>query len=142
MPAILLAAAFSLPLAARAQSCTNPTGKWVNELGSTLNIQSINPLSGLVSGTYISPSGTQGQSFPLVGWFNTAAPVSGQDNRTLLTFTVNWGTIGSITGWSGTCTTIQGVPTIVALWHLDSANATYSWSHVLAGEDTFTPSSN
>jgi len=138
----LLGGFLCLPSWAHAQSCSNPTGKWVNELNSTLTVSHKDPQSGLLRGTYISPSGTEGQTFPLIGWFNTAPPVSGQDNTTLITFSVNWGSQGSITAWSGLCTEVNGVPTISALWHLTSANATFSWSHVLSGLDTFKPLTN
>ncbi len=51
-----------------------PGRRMENQLGSTLTITAVQP-SGQLSGTYISPSGTTGSVYPLVGWF--ANPVAG-----------------------------------------------------------------
>ncbi|WDD90204.1 avidin/streptavidin family protein (plasmid) [Burkholderia sp. FERM BP-3421] len=125
---------------AGAQSCASLVGAWGNQLGSTMNIQSVDPVTGAITGTYRSPSGTSGQQFPLVGWTNTAPAQVGQDNATLVTFTVNWGNYGTITAWSGLCRTQNQVSTISALWHFAQSNAQFSWSHVQTGQDVFTPS--
>lgn len=122
------------------QSCASLVGSWGNQLGSTMNIQSVDPVTGAIAGTYRSPSGTSGQQFPLVGWTNTAPAQNGQDNVTLVSFAVNWGGYGSVTSWSGLCRTQNQVPTISALWHFAQSNAQFTWSHVQTGQDVFTPS--
>ncbi|WP_277184400.1 avidin/streptavidin family protein, partial [Caballeronia sp. BR00000012568055] len=108
--------------AASTQSCASLVGTWGNRLGSTMTVQSVDPTTGAITGTYRSPSGTSGEQFPLVGWTNTAPAQSAQDNVTLVTFTVNWGIYGSITAWSGLCRTENQVPTIEALWHYAQSN--------------------
>ncbi len=140
--ALLICAAMSMASTsawAVQQSCSNPVGVWKNQLGSTLTITSVSS-GGLVSGTYISPSGTQGDAYPLTGWTNTASPQSNGDHADLITFTVRWGGIGSITSWSGVCKQVNSVPTITAPWYLTRSNSQYSWDHTLAGQDVFTPS--
>ena len=59
------------PAWAGTPSCASLVGSWGNQLGSTMNIQSVDPVTGAITGTYRSPSGTSGQQFPLVGWTNT-----------------------------------------------------------------------
>ncbi|MFY1828356.1 avidin/streptavidin family protein [Myxococcus fulvus] len=120
-------------------SCEALQGKWKNQLGSTLNIQSISP-SGAIQGTYISPSGTGGQAYPLVGWVNSLPPQAPQDNVKVLSFTVRWGEIGSITAWTGYCRLQGGAPQITAMWHLVRPNSAYVWDHILTNTDVFTPS--
>jgi hypothetical protein len=139
---IILAAASTGCATARAggPDCANPVGAWVNQLKSTLTVASASPTTGALAGTYRSPSGTPGQSFPMIGWTNQTPAVPGRDNVILLTFTVRWGEIGSITAWSGVCREENGVPTLTALWHLARSNSQFPWDHVLAGNDVFTPS--
>jgi hypothetical protein len=124
--------------AATPPSCENLNGEWVNQLDSTLNIEKVDPATGSISGTYRSPSGTTGQKYPLVGWFNKSNQVQGKDNVTVVSFSVNWGTSGSVTSWSGTCTGSEK-PTIKATWDLASTSSDFSWDHILTNSDTFTP---
>ncbi|WP_080970909.1 avidin/streptavidin family protein [Burkholderia cepacia] len=133
----------ALPSLADAATCQNPTGSWRNELNSTMNITSVAP-TGAITGTYISPSGTTGQTFPLSGWFYAAPPANnGLDQVTLVTFSVNWNNgsanYNSITTWSGLCQVTNGTPTITALYYYSNAFAQYSWKHVNTGQNVFTP---
>ncbi|WP_409975459.1 MULTISPECIES: avidin/streptavidin family protein [Xanthomonas translucens group] len=126
-------------LAQAAPTCTNPVGAWENQLGSTLTITAVQP-SGQLSGTYVSPSGTTGSVYPLIGWF--ASPVAGSTAPSKLpaiTFSVQWGSYGSLTAWTGTCDASGGVPTITTVWHLARTASQYSWDHMLTNSDVFVP---
>lgn len=131
----------SVPLTTMAASptCADPKGAWANELMSTLNISTIDATSGMLQGTYSSPSGTSGQEFKLVGWVNHAQPRPDKDNVKVISFSVHWGQYGSVTSWSGYCTDINGVPTIKTIWNLVRPNSDFTWDHVLTNSDTFTP---
>ena len=120
-------------------NCGNLKGEWVNELGSTLSIEKLDSSTGSISGTYQSPSGTAGQKHPLVGWLNKSNQVPGKDNITVVSFSVNWGTYGSVTSWSGTCSTNSEKPTIKTIWNLVRSNSDFSWDHILTNNDTFIP---
>ena len=124
-------------------TCQNPVGAWRNELGSTMKISSV-ASSGAITGTYISPSGTGGQTFSLSGWYYAAPSSSpGLDQVTLVTFSVNWNnnsvSYNSITTWSGLCQVKNGAPTITALYYYANAFAQFPWKHVNVGQDIFTP---
>ncbi|WP_072437168.1 MULTISPECIES: avidin/streptavidin family protein [Burkholderia] len=124
-------------------TCQNPVGTWRNELGSTMKISSV-ASSGAITGTYISPSGTSGQTFSLSGWYYAAPSSSpGLDQVTLVTFSVNWNnnsvSYNSITTWSGLCQVKNGAPTITALYYYANAFAQFPWKHVNVGQDIFTP---
>jgi Avidin family len=127
------------PASAAAPTCTSMVGSWKNQLGSTLTIKSINSTTGAVAGSYKSPSGTSGKTYPLVGWVNSAKPAPKADNVSVISLTVRWSDYGSITAWTGTCSAVNGTPTITTLWHLVSANSSFTWDHVLTNSDTFTP---
>src|ERR1035437_4141615 len=111
---------------AASPTCGDVKGEWVNELGSTLTIEKVDSSTGGVSGTYQSPSGTEGEKFPLVGWTNMLKAVQGKDNVTVVSFSVNWGKLGSVTSWSGTCSTKLGTPTIKTVWNLVRSNSDFS----------------
>lgn len=122
-----------------APDCTDPTGIWVNELGSTLDITNYDSATGAFSGTYVSPSGTQGTAFPLHGWKNHATPQPDIDNVHVFTFSVRWGDYGSVTAWTGNCREVDGTPLIEAMWHLARSNARFVWEHIVTNEDRFWP---
>jgi Avidin family len=117
-------------------SCTNFVGFWTNQLGSTMAISKVDSTSGLVTGCYCSPSGTTGTWFPLTGWVNSLAPNPPQNNVVVISWTVRWGSYGSITSWSGTC---GSSGTINAPWYLVRPNSSFAWDHRLADTDTFSP---
>lgn len=107
---------------------------WTNELGSTLTINSIDS-TGLMTGTYKSPSGTSGDTYPMTGWVNAASPKKGMNHVIVVSFAVNWGkTIGNVTTWNGT----YDGNVIKAPWLLVKSNSLFSWDHTLTGFDTFT----
>jgi hypothetical protein len=139
---LLLHTAWPRSVAAQsAPTCKNFVGWWQNTLGSTMRISKVEasgPLVGLVQGCYCSPSGTQSDWYPLSGWMNALPAQSGQDNVVAVSWTVRWGTIGSITIWSGYCRS-GGSVVLSAPWYLVSPNSKYTWNHRNADTDTFSP---
>lgn len=121
-----------------APDCKDVTGLWVNQIGSQLSISKVAADGGL-SGSYRSSSGTDGDSFPLIGWTNHAPANENSDNARVIAFTVNWGRNGSITSWSGVCAVKNGTPTISTLWHLVRSNSQYNWDHTHTNTAVFTP---
>lgn len=119
-------------------TCDNLTGDWVNQNGSQLTISKVTA-AGSLQGSYRSSSGTDGTSFPLLGWTNHAAPIEGSDNARVVAFSVNWGSNGSITSWSGVCSVNNGTPAISTLWHLVRSNSQYNWDHTHTNTAVFTP---
>ena len=127
-------------------TCSAPEGAWQNELGSVLIIESLNPETGMLKGTYQSASGAGATKFPLIGWANDAepskeAPCAGckPNHAQVYGFTVRWGDIGSITSWTGTCALVNDQPTLKTVWNLARPNSGYDWDHVNAGSATFVP---
>ncbi len=121
------------------QNCTRLAGKWGNQIGSTFTIQHVNPETGALIGTYKSPSGTKGETYPVSGWINGAKPSGSGSNVPVITFSVRWGEYGSVASWAGYCEEKKGTPTITTLWHLVRPNANYSWDHVYTNSDVFKP---
>ena len=112
------------------------TGSWRNELNSTLTIDSIDDQTGAITGHYSSPSGTSGQDFPLVGWVNTkATDPNHPDNVVVISFSVRWGAVGSITAWNGVFR--EGGNLITGQWILARPNSDFAWDHLLTGQDRF-----
>lgn len=140
---LLLLFACFLVISGRASAQTltpnDVIGKWINQLGSTLNITAIDPKTGQITGTYISPSGGGDKEFPLIGWVNSRPPVKDKDNVVVMSFSVRWGDIGSITAWSGYLREVNGVRTIAAQWFLARPNSDFKWDHILTNQDVFTP---
>ncbi|VAW88805.1 hypothetical protein MNBD_GAMMA18-2219 [hydrothermal vent metagenome] len=130
---------FSMHVNASQPSCNNMKGTWVNQLGSTLKIKSIDPSTKMLKGTYKSPSGTSGQKFNLIGWINSSEPAPDADNVHVIAFSVQWGQYGSITSWTGICTNNNETPTIKTIWNLVRSNSQFDWDHILTNSDTFTP---
>jgi hypothetical protein len=116
---------------------TNLVGEWTNQLGSKLNIKAVDPNTGQITGTYKSPSGTGGNEFPLIGWVNYKPPIQDKDNAIVVSFSVRWGGIGSITTWAGYVKIVNSVPIITGQWFLVRPNSDYVWDHILTGQDVF-----
>lgn len=104
-----------------AQDCLQPVGKWVNENGSVLQIDSIDP-SGMIKGLYRSHEGTEGQHFPLTGWWHKGRA---EANDPAVSFTVYWKPYATITSWTGYCDLKEGV--IRTLWHHIDPDAEYDF---------------
>lgn len=127
-------------------NCENLRGVWENQIGSVMDIITVDPIGGAITGRYVSPQGGGPAFRQLIGW-NNGAPVNESDpcslvqndNVKVITFTVSWGDLGSITAWTGTCRVENGIPTIHTLWHLVRPNTEFVWDHIHAGSDTFIP---
>ncbi len=110
---------------AAAQEPLAVSSVWINELGSTMTIQTVGS-DGLITGTYVTAAGCGvGTVRPLRGWYNNGA----------ITFTVNWQECNSLTSWTGNLTS-SGV-TIATLWLL-ALSGPPEWNSINAGADTFT----
>jgi len=111
----------------------NFNGKWVNELGSQMDLKVTN--AGEVDGTYETAVGAPGktESFDLRGF------ATGD----MLSFTVNFGDYGSLTSWVGQHTDEGQGAVIKTIWILarnveDKDEPTQLWGAVLTGYDNFT----
>ncbi|CAF2785415.1 unnamed protein product [Rotaria sp. Silwood2] len=119
-------------------------GVWVNELGSTLNITSVFKSTLQIKGNYRSPSGTAGDQYALNGFVNLSPMVTGKHNVIVVSFTVHWSNIGSVTTWNGFYSEgdyddKDGAPgRIICQWLLVRPVTNYKWDHILTGQDRFT----
>lgn len=130
-----------LPLGASAETanCKDIRGKWVNQIKSTLTISSISK-DGKISGTYSSPSGTDGGTVPLIGWTNEAEQIQSHLNSVrIVSFSAKLGKEGSVASWSGECSIKNGKPTISTIWNLVRANSKFEWDHISTNSDIFIP---
>lgn len=125
--ACLAAAALALALTQGAAAQDLAAGSvWKNENNSTMTINSVDPNTGLISGTFETGVGCG------VG---TPRPLSGFYNQGAITLTVNFEDCNSATAWSGQVTAAGNQ--IVTLWYL-AVSGTPAWDSVLAGTDVFT----
>jgi hypothetical protein len=137
-----------LGVEAKPPTCTQPVGKWKNVRGSVLDTHNYDAATGAISGQYISNSGASG-AHPIVGWINSAPAESGapgkgakSDHAEVIAFAVQWGTLGGISAWTGTCAVnsqSSGREQISALWHTTEPNTGFDWDHTLTGSDRFDP---
>ncbi|MEM6298166.1 MAG: avidin/streptavidin family protein [Bacteroidota bacterium] len=121
-------------------------GTWQNQKDpndpSKLIIESYDSVTAVISGYFSSPSGTDGDSFPLTGVVNSR-PLKESENTTekhqalAVTFSVRWDEYGSITSWTGVCFEKNGVLELNTNWLLVRSVTDYEWDHVLAGYDLF-----
>jgi hypothetical protein len=121
-----------------------PSAKWQNQnkTPSTLTITDYDGKTGMIKGTYVSPEGTSGDPYPLVGWINvlTTKDKNGKETKsTQISWTVNWKEFGSLTSWTGSLEGDANNPTIVTMWHLVSPNVAFPWMRILTNQDRFTP---
>ena len=116
-------------------TCTNPIGQWKNQMGSTLNLKTVDTTTGALSGEYQTATGASG-AFPLTGWVNELPADANHDNARIISFVVRWNGLGSITAWTGTC---RGTDQLNTVWQLGRANSGFEWDHVLSGADQFVP---
>jgi len=136
---------------AKPPTCTQPVGKWKNRQASVVEIKTYDTATGALSGEYTSHSGASASSmpYPVVGWINSAPAESSAagkagkgDHAEVITFAVNWGRLGSVSAWTGTCAVnsqSSGREQISALWHTTRPNTGFEWDHTLTGSDRFDP---
>jgi hypothetical protein len=120
-------------LNSQAQNCQYPLGKWQNDKGSFLEIHAIDS-TGKIEGSYISHEGTEGQQFPLTGWWQTDSTQSG---RHVLSMSVYWKPYQTITSWTGYCQT--GENTLFTLWHHIDPSAKYDFQMWSSQSSEFKP---
>jgi hypothetical protein len=103
------------------------SGKWINELGSTMTIeQAGDTLSGVYE-SKVSSSGT-----------TTAGDLLGYVDGNLISFVVHWRDFQAITAWVGQLVVPDfESPTIDTLWQMTTQGP--EWSSINAGADRFTP---
>ena len=132
---------------AKPPTCTQPVGKWQDQLQSVLEIKTYDTSTGAISGQYISHSGDG--SWPMVGWINSAPVESSDsckgckvDHAEVITFTVRWtNPHNSVTAWTGTCAvnSQSGREQILASWHTTRPNSEFEWDHTRTGAEPFVP---
>jgi hypothetical protein len=108
------------------------SGRWRNQLGSEMDL-SIGP-DGRISGRFRSAVGTVAAT--------TTYALAGFARGDLLAFCVGFDGHG-VAAWVGQHTERQGKERLVLLWQLahdipDDREASWLWSGVRAGSDTFT----
>ena len=107
-------------------------GVWCSELESSLEIQELHLDTGEIRGTYTSPIGGGLRSFPLIGWVNSKPPTEGKDDVHVVSFSVRWGELGSITSWTGTYQyNDSGKPILKMVWHLARPSTDFPFEHVI-----------
>jgi Avidin family len=106
-------------------------GTWVNELGSTMKVDSVK--NGVISGSYKSKVSQNGAS--------VGGSLTGMLTGDTIGFCVNWSPkFDSVTSWSGKILSTQtGTPFIYTLWQLSQGVDAPEdwWQSFLAGSDTF-----
>lgn len=115
----------------------NVAGSWYNELGSRMDL-SIAENGGL-TGQYWTAVGDAAGRYPLVGW---AEPAAGLTGSVAVGWAVLWRNADrnnhSITTWSGQYQMINGEEHILALWLLATETSVDDdWKSMLVGADTF-----
>jgi hypothetical protein len=116
-------------------------GKWTQHYtgmslqGSTLNITSVDSVTGQLKGNWTPPSGAAGgKEFDVVGWVSSAPPREKLDNVITISFSVSLTTYGSITSYTGYFKDNK----ITVSWFNIKPNTTYEWDHISTGQDIFT----
>lgn len=138
---IALAAPSFAASQAPSQSCENLTGKWESDTNALIDIQSVDPLTGQVSGNYVATARTTSEVYKLSGITSSAPPEKGKDsNLKTLAFMVRLGKNGMISTWSGVCTPTRGKPVLRMIWNMVNPNGLKNWEHILTGYNTFRPS--
>src|SRR5262249_31884195 len=108
------APAAATPTATSSPTCASPTGTWINQMGSEMVIKSVDTTTGAITGQYRTSTGASGW-YPLVGWANSLPAAPPADNAKVISFSVNWGSVGSVTSWTGIC---RGTNELRTLWQL------------------------
>ncbi len=136
LPSILFA--ITLPVMAHA-SCDTLAGRWVNARGSVIVLENTDAQTGRFKGDFLSEASIEnGAIFAIAGWVNSSQATSVRpDVVQSLSFTVRWGTTGSITAWTGFCRKTDKGAEIATLWHLVRSNSENDFDHIHSGSDVF-----
>ncbi|MEM6299658.1 MAG: pepsin-like aspartic protease, partial [Bacteroidota bacterium] len=121
---------------------------WVNEFGSIMNIQSVDPSTGIFYGTYKSDTGATGQ-YRLTGITdNNPDPTV---NSQALSFSISWRSyVGSnddtqywVSAFSGQLQYINGYPVITTTYLLQkNTNPADNWGSTIVATATFRQQNN
>ena len=84
-----------------AADCDNLSGVWTTSEGSKITLGKGE--GGMFSGTYQLNSKIDPNAYPLIGFVNGKAPKANFDNTKAITFVVHWGSLGSVSSWTGVC---------------------------------------
>lgn len=123
-------------LSASASGCSDITGDWTTNIGATMQFDSIDSATGMISGKYI-PASDPDMSFPLTGFINPNGKDDSKPHYAVpVSVTVSFGEFGGITNWSGTCSVTDGKPVIETEDLIIFPMADYYWSHVVDNHDT------
>ena len=116
-------------------------GKWTQHYtgmslqGATLDITSVDSVTGQLKGKWTPPSGAAGgKEFDVVGWVSSAPPREKLDNVITISFSVSLTTYGSITSYTGYFKDNK----VTVSWFNIKPNTTYEWDHISTGQDIFT----
>jgi Avidin family len=112
-------------------------GSWYNELGSQMDIDVED--DGSLTGQYWTAVGDAAGRYPIVGW---AEPAAGLTGSTAVGWVVLWRNAGrnshSVTTWSGQYQIINSEEHILALWILAAETSPDDdWKSMIVGADTF-----
>ena len=116
-----------------AQDCQNLSGKWINELGSVLVIDSLKA-DGSIMGHYASSTGVDGKIFLLQGWINHKDGLNEEIN---ISFSVRWKGYGSITSWTGYCYEAEEGSEIKTIWNLVRSGKEFDWERIITNSSIF-----
>ena len=84
-----------------AADCGDLSGVWTTSEGAKITLGKGE--GGMFSGTYQLNSKIDPNAYPLIGFVNGKAPKANFDNTQAITFVVHWGSLGSVSSWTGVC---------------------------------------
>ena len=84
-----------------AADCSDLSGVWTTSEGSRVTLAKGE--GGMLSGTYQLNSKIDPTVYPLLGFINGKAPKPKYDNTQAISFIVHWGSLGSVSSWTGVC---------------------------------------
>ena len=135
-----------MAIEAKPPTCTQPVGKWHDELKSVIEIRTYDTATGAITGEYIDHTGVG--SWPMVGWINSASAESSApgkagkgDHAVVFTLAVRWVNPDAITTWTGTCAvnSQSGLARISTLWHTARPDTGREWDHIVTGSEVLIP---
>lgn len=118
-------------------NCQNLLGTWINKTGSKLFISSI--VSGEINGTYNLPPKIDSTSYSVHGVTNSKKAKVDNDNVVVISFAVQWKSLGSLTSWAGVCRSTNEQAKLEVLVHDIRPNAKNANEHMHTHYEEFTP---
>ena len=118
-------------------SCHQLKGYWVNDKGARINIRSTE--GGQLIGTYFTPERVGNYRYRIQGVTNSKKAKAQDDNVIVISFAVQWKTLGSLTSWTGYCRTIGNTSEMKLITHDVKPNARTDNEHMHTYYEQFTP---